>query len=135
MKKKGKQKPKPFPKLTEKQQEELLEFLQSAHGLPSPSAESIAARMQELEEMGLEDLPEYEGISSSVRQYAINSLAMGMAKAAGDELATGDDREVPVMVTFDKQLLAKADQLAARFGLKPMHPAFLPTAVDSREIN
>jgi hypothetical protein len=128
-------KPKPFPKLTGQQQKELLDFLMSAHCLPSPSPLSIEARMRELEEMGLEDIPEYEGISSSVRQYAINSLAMEMAKAAGDEVAAGDDEEMPVMITFDEQLLSHAEELAARYGLKPMHPDQLPEPMDSTEIH
>jgi hypothetical protein len=135
MEKKGVRKPKPFPKLTEEQQEELSRLLQSVRALPSPSVESIEARMRDLEEMGLEDIPEYEGISSSVRQYAINSLAVEIAKAAGDEIAASNEEEIPVMVTFDEQLLAHSDELAERFGLRPMHPDQLPTDVDSREIN
>jgi hypothetical protein len=127
-------KPKPFPKLTEEQQKELLDFLTSAHCLPSPSLQEINARMRELEAMGLEDIPEYEGISSSVRQYAINSLAMEMAKASGDEVVTADE-DMPVMITFDEQLLSHAEELAARYRLKPMHPDQLPEPMDSTKIH
>jgi hypothetical protein len=127
-------KPKPFPKLTEEQQKELLDFLMSAHCLPSPPLAAIEARMRELEAMGLEDIPEYEGISSSVRQYAINSLAMKMAKAAGDEKVMEDD-DTPVMITFDEQLLSHAEELTARYGLKPMHPEQLPEPMDSTQIH
>jgi hypothetical protein len=127
-------KPKPFPMLTAEQEKELLDFLKSAHCLPSPSPVKIEARMRELEAMGLEDIPEYEGISSSVRQYAINSLAMEMAKAAGDE-TVAQDEDMPVMITFDEQLLAQAEELAARFGLKPTHPDQLPEPMDSTQIH
>jgi hypothetical protein len=127
-------KPKPFPHLTEGQQKKLLDFLSSAHCLPSPSPAMIEARMRELEAMGLEDIPEYEGISSSVRQYAINTLAIEMARAAGDEKVT-EDEDIPVMITFDKQLLRHAEELTARFGLKPMHPDHLPAPLASTQIH
>lgn len=127
-------KPKPFPTLTAEQEKELLDFLSSARCLPSPSPVEIEARMRELEAMGLEDIPEYEGISSSVRQYAINSLAMEMARAAGDETVAQDD-DLPVMITFDEQLLSQAEELAARFGLKPIHPDQLPEPMDSTQIH
>ena len=76
--------------------------------LPSPDETAIAARVQELTAMGLRDEPTYEGLSSSVRQYAINSLG------------TDDGEEIPFMITTHEGLLALASRLQERYGMRPV---------------
>jgi hypothetical protein len=106
--------------LTPAQAKQLQDLLKQIETIPyRPSAGAIALRVDELESMGLEDEPEYVGISSSVRQYAITTLAFEMARAAGEE------DQPTSFVTEHPGLLSRADELFIRFGLRPMSPGEL----------
>ena len=76
-----------------------------------PTAEQIAVRVQELEAMGLKNESELIGISSPMRQYAINSLCNELAQQHAEPGADA-------FVTMDPDLLRLADRLAERYGLR-----------------
>lgn len=79
----------------------------------TPSEQQLAQRLHELEELGLHDEPEFEGISSPVRQYALNSLLA--------DAGYFDPPPAP-FITFHPGLLHQAKPLARRYGLQPMTP-------------
>jgi len=76
----------------------------------------VGALMAELREMGLHDIPKWNGISSSVRQYAWNVLAARLAKEQGKIPA----EEPMVFLTTDAGLLAQAAALKAKYGIEPV---------------
>lgn len=85
------------------------EFLaKGATMVPDPTSEDVAVIMAQLHLMGLIDDPEWEGISSSVKQYALAA-----AMAARDHMGSA-------FVTADKELLRRADDLERRFTVRPM---------------
>ena len=95
--------------------EEMRKFFEGARKLPTPSPEQIRARMAELRDMGLEDVPTMKGFSSSMRQYAWNTLGhtMEMAKE-------GAKQEPCYFVTMDKLILERSEALAEKFGVIPI---------------
>jgi len=79
----------------------------------TPTEEQINARLQELLAFGLRDEPEFVGFSSSVRQYAINSLT---AEA-------GHFGPLPLpFVTEHADLQRQSVVLEVRYGLRPVSP-------------
>jgi hypothetical protein len=84
--------------------------------LPEPSREDIMAMMAELREMGFEDIPIYEGISSSMRQYVWGVLGMKIKAGISPE----PSQEPLHFVTMDEKLIAHADQLQEKYGVKPI---------------
>jgi hypothetical protein len=68
--------------------------------------------MKQLRDMGLEDIPTVEGLSSSMRQYALSSLSM--------QVNFTDSKERRFFGTLDPHLLRRADELEKRFGMRPV---------------
>ncbi len=103
-------------KLNKEQAAVLEQFVKNVEISPySPSPAAIQQRVHELESLGLEDLPEFPGISSPVRQYAINTLVSTMARDAGrSDLAPRE------LLTKHPGLLERADELEERYGLRPI---------------
>ncbi len=107
------QKPKKLA-LTREQHRKLLRFFNGCTVLAAGEPAAVGARMAQLRAMGLEDLPAYEGFSSSVRQYALTSVAID------DQRRAGKPQAPTVFVTTDAGLLERADALHRRFGLRPI---------------
>lgn len=68
--------------------------------------------MAELREMGLEDIPERPGCRSAMRQYAEATI---IVKEHPDE-------EEMKFVTMNISLLDKAEKLANKYQVRPVHP-------------
>lgn len=83
------------------------DLLRNATLLPTPEPEAVDRILTALADMGIHDEPEWEGISSSVKQYALSA-------------ASADDPELK-FATVHPGLLAHADALKTRFGLRPIH--------------
>lgn len=110
--------------LTEDQRKRLREFFAACTVLPRSEPAAVGARMAELRAMGFEDLPTIEGISSSVRQYAFNSVALD------EQSGGGKPRRPTVFATEDAALIERADELADRFGLRPVSLEELRRMID-----
>lgn len=118
-------KPLPIPPMTPAQVGEMKEFFDACGKLPEPPPEKVRERMTILREMGLEDIPTYQGVSSSMRQYALTTLGAEMTGELNKDQPT-------VFMTLDASMLAKADELEKRFGIRPVH-AFEMLAKMARE--
>jgi hypothetical protein len=90
-----------------------LDLFKTLPTFPTPDERLVGLRMAELRVVGLEDLPQYEGISSSVRQYAWATLAI--------ERDRNEEKKI-CFATCDEPLLSRSEQLAERYGVTPIHP-------------
>jgi hypothetical protein len=79
----------------------------------APSEAAITMRLRELKLFGLHDEPEFEGISSPVRQYVLNSLLAD---------AGYYDPLPAAFMTMHPGLLAQAELLEQRYRVRPMTP-------------
>lgn len=107
----SKYKPKKLSRRKRDAFETLIKFFQS---IPKPGTAAMRQRMAELREMGFEDLPEFEGLDSSVRQYACASIAYQEGRSDSNAC----------FVTGNMTLIFKAGELKARFGLPVFSKCF-----------
>jgi hypothetical protein len=79
----------------------------------TPPDEQIATRLRDLKALGLLDQPEFRGLSSPVRQYALNSLIAQAGHLGPPPI---------IFITEHAGLLRQSRLLEIRYGLRPMSP-------------
>ena len=122
--------PKDFPQMTLEQAEQMREFFENTTKLPLPPAEKVQERMRELRDMGLEDIPEFKGMSSSMRQYAWTTIGREMLIEGGDEKVKNDPA---AFLTSNKQMLGIAEALKARYDIAVLNASDYLSALAEKE--